>query len=103
MAAPSIFSNINLNFKYYEVNGFDESMKEFAKMAILLAFHEYPYDGDPNDGKRASLVKKKFEEKYGKTWSCTFIKDGDFRTTYFTYFIEIEYNKYNISIWRSSN
>ncbi len=100
MAAPSIVSDLNSTFKYYEVDGFDESMKEFAKMTILLAFNEYPNDGDPNDFKRANLVRNKFEEKFGKSWTCTFIKDGDFCTSYSTYFIEIEYKGYNISIFK---
>ena len=103
MSAPPVDSILNSTFKYYEVIGFDESMKDFAKMTILLAFNEYPNDGDPNDFKRANLVKTKFEDKFGKVWTCAFIKNGDFCTTYVKYFIEIEYKDYNISIWKSSN
>ena len=47
-------------------------MAEFAKMTILLAFHEYPINDNNNDYKRAELIKKKFDEKYGKYWSVLF-------------------------------
>ena len=60
------------NFKFKYKIGADDSMAEFAKMTILLAFHEYPINDNNNDYKKAELVKKKFDEKYGKYWSVLF-------------------------------
>ena len=76
-------------------------MAEFAKMTILLAFHEYPINDNNNDYKRAELIKKKFDEKYGKYWSIAFLVKGSLITNYFTYYIEVYYNGYRIKIWKS--
>ena len=37
--------NYSPQFLFTKINNADESMKDFAKMAILLAFQEYPDDG----------------------------------------------------------
>ena len=88
----------------FEYNiGADNSMIDFAKMAILLAFHEYPINDDENEYKRAELVMKKFNEKYGNYWSVTFIIRGNLCCHYDSYFIKIKYNCYKISIWKNNS
>ena len=88
----------------FEYNtGADNSMIDFAKMAILLAFHEYPINDDENEYKRAELVMKKFNEKYGNYWSVTFIIRGNFCCHYDNYFIRVKYYGYKISIWKNNS
>ena len=82
--------------------GADDSMVEFVKMTILLAFHEYPINNEDNDYERAHLVKEKFNEKYGNYWSAAFIirGKGNIDSSYNTYYIKVHYNGYVISIWK---
>ena len=88
------------SMKFDNKIGADDSMIDFAKMTILLAFHEYPINDDNNDRKRADLLKQKFNEKYGKYWSVLFLVRGNISTNYITYFIDVHYNGYYISIWK---
>ena len=46
----------------------DERMKDYAKMAILLAMEEYP----GNYQKQSELIAIKFEERYGNRWSVSY-------------------------------
>ena len=77
----------------------DESMKEFAEMVILHALQKYPND----DFNIADAVCQKFEEKYGGSWSTSFIKNGDSSIVCSDYFIKVKYGDYRIKIVRSLN
>ena len=95
MAAPTSTNDI---FNFIHKNGMNDSMIEFTKMTILLAFHDYPQ----SDYDKAIFIKEKFKEKYGGIWSCGVIKNGQIGTEYFTYFIHVKYGGYGITIWKSS-
>ena len=82
------------DFIFEEEIGADESMKDYAKMAILLAINNYPED----DHQKCRLIMEKFEEKYNGYWSCSFIKIGDSSTYYQDYYLKIRYKDYTIKI-----
>ncbi len=82
------------DFIFEKVDGADEIMKDYAKMAILFALNKYPED----DYQKCILVSEKFEEKYKGYWNCSFIKDGDCATYYSDYFMKIRYGNYKIKI-----
>ena len=83
---------------FLNIIGADNSMSEYAKMTILLAFNEYPN----STYEKAKLVQKKFEEKYNGSWSCSFIKEGDFISHYSTYFLRTKpFKGFTISIWKN--
>ena len=86
-------------FQFTLCFGADESMKDYAKMVILLAFQEYP-DGYPD---KCSLIKKKFEKQYGGYWSCSFIKEGATALNYLDYFLGIHFRGYKITIAKTRN
>ena len=88
------------NFKYEKLEGADDKMVEFSKMAILLAFEEYPNDDDT--WKRAGLVREKFEEKYGGEWLVSLIKNGDVNFWYRRFYLKLKYKDYNIKIGKTS-
>ena len=73
-------------FIFLACKGANESMKEYAKMTILLAMQEHP-DSDPD---KCSLIRTKFEEKYGGSWSTSMVKEGASSFTYYDYFIGIK-------------
>ena len=74
-------------FIFVEEKGADESMKDFAKMTILLAIKEHPED----DHEKCLFVAKKFEDYY-------FIKDGDDSFYFHDVNIKIKYEGYTIKI-----
>ena len=85
--------NYSPQFLFTKINNADESMKDFAKMAILLAFQEYPDDGY----KRCQLITEKFNERYKGYWICSIKKDGN-TYGYFYSLIVIKYGDYKILI-----
>ena len=84
------------NFIFEKEVGVDESMKEFAKMTILLAFDTYP--NPENDWDKCLLVSGKFEEKYGFRWCSSFIRQGDCCMWYNDYYMKMIYKDYIIKI-----
>ena len=86
--------NPSSQFIFEKNTGADESMKDYAKMTILLAMQEYPDD----DIKKSFLIMDKFEEKYEGFWSCSFVKDGGTAFHYFDVFMGIKYGGYKITI-----
>ena len=87
-------SNSENEFKIEKNAGFDNSMIEYAKMVILLAFSEYK----DNYYKMCELISIKFEEKYGGRWGSSIIKDGDSCYVYIKYCLTIIYKDYTIKI-----
>ena len=87
------------DFIFEKEIGADESMKDYAKMAILLAMNKYPDD----DHEKCTLVIEKFEEKYNYYWDCSFIKDGDSSCHYQDYYMKIRYKNYTIKISKCLN
>ena len=81
-------------FIFVEEKGADESMKDFAKMTILLAIKEHPED----DHEKCLFVAKKFEDYYKGYWNCSFIKDGDDSFYFDGVNIKIKYEGYTIKI-----
>ena len=77
----------------------DESMKDFAEMAILLALQKYPDD----DHQKCLLVLRKFEEKYGGNWGVTFTKNGDSAHHYYGFYIKVRFAGYLIKILKTSD
>ena len=65
-------SKSSLEFKFEASFGADESMKDFAKMTILLALQDYP----DNNIEQCLLIRKKFENLYGGSWICCKYKIG---------------------------
>ena len=85
-------------FQFLKLYEADESMKDFVKMSILLAYQEYP----DNLPKRAELIKSKFEERYGGKWICIIFKDGYGAANGFYYnMIFLKYGDYKISIGKT--
>ena len=95
MDAPTPY---NKQFEFVHSITEDPNIIDYAKMSILFAFSEYPYD----DYEKCRLIVEKFEEKYGPTWSCSLIEKGSQFCQYFTYFLEINYENYKIFIWKSA-
>ena len=91
-SAPPLKSSFNL----IKEEGTDNSIIEYAKMAILLAIDEFPED----DWRKANKVAQKFEEKYGGYWCASFIKNGDVRFIYNDIYIKLRYKDYIIKIGR---
>ena len=86
--------NPSLEFVFEKEIGADESMKDFAKMAILLALNQHPND----DHEKCMLVMDKFEERYKGKWNCSFIKSGDSSCYFKDYSLKIRYGDYIIKI-----
>ena len=98
--ASNSLSNFPPQFIFLKCLGADESMKDYAKMAILLSMQEYPDEYE----KKIDVILDKFEEKYGGHWSCSFMKiDGGASGFYHMgYFMKIQYGDYKISIAKTS-
>ena len=94
-------SKSSLEFKFEVAEGADESMKDFAKMAILLAIQEYPDDYP----KQCNLISKKFFSQYGGIWSCIKYKAGlgGYNIFYYDYLMRILYGDYKFIILKSMN
>ena len=95
MAAPTPTKD---SIKVINIIGMNDSMIEYTKMTILLAFHDYPQ----NDYDKAVFIKNKFGEKYGGFWSCVIYKNANIASRYFNFYVRINYKDYGISIWKSS-
>ena len=92
-------TNSSPQFIFLKSDGADESMKDYAKMAILFALQEHPNDYP----EMCRIIAFKFDEKYGGYWSCSFFKEGGgscFR--YYDYFLKILYGNYTIYIAKTS-
>ena len=85
------------SFVIEENDGADKKMIDLAKMAILLAFEEYPND----DLEKCRLISEKFKEKYGKKWGVSIIKNGDSLFYYHDYYLKIKYKDYKIKIMKT--
>ena len=94
---PNKFSS---EFIFETVIGADESMKDFAKMVILLAMKEYP-DIDTDNYPKCKLIVNKFKERYGGNWSASFFKEGESIFSHLGCFIKIKYGNYIIKIART--
>ena len=88
----------SLVFKFGEATCADESMKDYAKMTILLALQEYP-DDNPL---QCTRIREKFEEQYGGKWVCCKFKIGlgGISYHYYDYIIVILYGDYKFVILR---
>ena len=86
-------------FIFVQCIGADEAMKDYAKMAILLAIKEHPDD----HLKKCQLIWSKFDERYGGRWNCTFVKEDAGAGWYCAgrFFIHIKYGDYKIMIFSS--
>ena len=93
-------NNSSSQFIFEKVKGADESMKDFAKMVILLGMKEYP----DNDGDKCNLILDKFEEHYEGHWSCSIIKNEYGESAFYQvgYFMRIKYGNYIIKIAKTS-
>ena len=95
----SISTNSNSSQFIYEVCKVqNDEMKEFAEMTILYAIQKYPND----DSEKSDMVRKKFEEKYGGEWGCSFIKNGGWAVHFYNYYIKVKYGGYLIRIIKTS-
>ena len=90
----SPLTNSRSEFKIEKNVGFDNSMIEYAKMAILYAFSEY----QDNFYKMCEFVSLKFEEKYKGDWGTSIIKEGDSCFVYIKFCITMKYKDYTIKI-----
>ena len=70
--ASNSLSNFPPQFIFLKCLGADESMKDYAKMAILFALQEHPNDYP----EMCRIIAHKFDEKYGGYWSCSIAKEG---------------------------
>ena len=92
-------TNFSNQFIFQDCVGADESMKDYAKMAILLAMQEHP--NDYNEMSKIILIK--FEEKYEGDWCCSFAKEGGACYHFYDYFLKILYGDYTIKIAKTCN
>ena len=92
-------SKSSLEFKFLRVEGADESMKDYAKMAILLALQEHPDD----NLEQCKLISEKFESLYEGIWNCIKYKDGfgGFFISFNNYYIQILFGDYKFTILKS--
>ena len=95
----SISTNSNSSQFTYEICKVqNDEMKELAEMTILYAIQKCPND----DSKKSALIIKKFEEKYGGEWGCSFIKNGGWAVHCHDYCIKVKYGGYLIRILKTS-
>ena len=94
-------SKSSLEFKFHDITIADESMKDYAKMTILLALKEYP-DDNPE---QCRLIRKKFENQYGGDWTCCKFKIGlgGISYEYHNNILVILYGDYKFNIYKTSN
>ena len=92
-------TNSSSQFIFKICEGADESMKDYAKMAILFAMQEHPHDYP----KISHIIALKFEEKYEGSWSCSFVKEGGSTLHYYDYWLAILYEGFKINIAKTSN
>ena len=92
-------TNSSSQFIFEICEGADESMKDYAKMAILLAMQESPH----NYTKISYIIASKFEEKYEGDWFCIFVKEGGAYFYIYDYAMKILYGDYKIIIAKTSN
>ena len=92
-------TNFSNQFVFQDCIGVDQSMKDYAKMAILLAMQENPSDYP----EMSYIIVSKFEEKYGGNWFCSFIKEGSTAFRFCDYCLKIKYGDYKITIAKISN
>ena len=92
-------TNSSNQFIFEICEGADESMKDYAKMTILLAMQEHPHDYP----KMSKIIVLKFEEKYEGDWFCSFVKEGGTTFHFYDYFLKIIYGDYKITIAKTSN
>ncbi len=95
MAAPTPTKD---SVKVINIIGMNDSMIEYTKMTILLAFHDYPND----DYDKAVFIKNKLGEKYRGFWSCVIYKNAKLASQYFDFYVNMNYKDYGIIIWKSS-
>ena len=97
---PTSLNNGKDPFFFNEFKGGDESMKDYAKMCILLSLQP-PYKTTYD---MCKMISTKFKDRYPnidwsviiyprtlKTGSSVFNLDGDFYIYYKDYFIDIDY------------
>ena len=92
-------TNSSSQFIFEICEGADESMKDYAKMAILLAMQESPH----NYTKMSTIIGSKFEEKYEGNWLCIFFNEGGAHFHFYDYAMKILYGDYKITIAKTSN
>ena len=93
-------TNFSNQFIFQDCIGVDQSMKDYAKMAILLAMQENPSDYP----EMSKMIALKFKEKYGGNWFCSFVKEGGiYLCCGFDYCLKIKYGDYKIAIAKTSN
>ena len=92
-------TNSSSQFIFEICEGADESMKDYAKMAILFALKEQPH----NYPEMSRIIVLKFEEKYDGNWFCSFVKEGGTTFHYYDYYMKILYGDYKITIAKTSN
>ena len=80
-------SKSSLEFKFELSVGADESMIDYAKMAILFALQKYPDD----NAQQCKIIQEKFENQYEGDWNCCKFKVGLGGITF-------HYNNYAMSI-----
>ena len=91
-------TNYSSQFIFKDCVGADESMKDYAKMAILFAMQEYPHDYVMI----SKIIHKKFEEKYEGKWLCSFVKEGGTSFSFTNYCLLILYGDYKITIAKTN-
>ena len=83
----------------------DSSMIDYAKMATLLAFEEYPDD----IYNMCKSITSKFSDRYNGLWGTCIIKNGAAASCYFEYYLEtgctifFRYKDYLIKIYKISD
>ena len=91
-------TNFSNQFVFQISENADESMKDYAKMAILFAMQESPH----NYSKMSAIIGSKFEEKYEGNWLCIFFNEGGAYFHVYDYAMKILYGDYKIIIAKTS-
>ena len=96
MDAP--ISNYQHEFDFFARSGADESMIDYAKMAILFAFQK-EYD---TIFKKCEIIRFKFEEKYGGKWVVGMFQNNysDVSSYYDQFCLCVQYNNYTFKIFK---
>ena len=92
-------SKSSLEFKFEHSVGADESMKDYAKMAILFALQKYPDD----NVEQSDLIREKFENQYEGDWNCCKFKVGlgGISFHFNNYAMSITYGDFKFIIYKS--
>ena len=93
---PNIYTN--QEFEFFTAKGADQTMIDYAKMAILFSFQR-EFD---TTYKKCEIIRSKFQEKYGGSWVVGIFQNSlsDISACYDQYCLCVLYNNFTFKIFK---